>query len=131
MAGIPVDWDRTRGRDRAWPSRRRASNLFGRKASQAWKHVDLVLVTSAGVITALGCLMILSSTRGTDPDAYDTSFLQRQLTFAAIGVVGMVLLTLVDYRRLRDFAWLPYVIVLVTLALVVSPLGIERRGAQA
>jgi rod shape determining protein RodA len=131
MTGIPVDWDRSRGRDRNWPGRRRTSNLFGRKASQAWKHVDLVLVMSAGAITALGCLMILSSTRGTDPDAYDTSFLQRQLTFAVIGIAGMVLVTLVDYRRLRDFAWLPYVIVLITLVLVVSPLGTERRGAQA
>jgi rod shape determining protein RodA len=43
----------------------------------------------------------------------------------------MVLVTLVDYRRLRDLAWLPYGVVLVLLALVVSPLGTERRGTQA
>ena len=51
--------------------------------------------------------MILSSI-GTDPDAYDTSFPRKQVLFVAAGVVGMVLVTLVDYRRLRDFAWLPY-----------------------
>ena len=43
----------------------------------------------------------------------------------------MVAVTLVDYRRLRDFAWLPYVGVLVALALVVSSLGEEVRGTQA
>src|SRR5690606_10726319 len=43
----------------------------------------------------------------------------------------MVLVTLVDYRRLRDTAWLPYTAVMVLLALVVSSLGSERRGSQA
>ena len=75
--------------------------------------------------------MVLSSTRGTDPDSYDTSFLGKQVLFIAIGVVGMVLVTLVDYRRMRDFAWLPYVVTTVLLALVISSLGSERRGTQA
>jgi rod shape determining protein RodA len=75
--------------------------------------------------------MVLSSTRGTDPDVYDLSYLRKQVLFIVMGVVGMVLVTLVDYRRLRDFAWLPYVVVLALLGLVVSPLGSERRGTQA
>jgi rod shape determining protein RodA len=79
----------------------------------------------------LGALMILSSTRGTDPDSYDTSFLRKQVLFIVVGVICMVAVTLVDYRRLRDFAWLPYVGVLVALALVVSSLGEEVRGTQA
>jgi rod shape determining protein RodA len=82
-------------------------------------------------VSALGALMILSSTRGTDPDAYDLSYLRRQLLFIGIGVVGMVLVTLVDYRRLRDFAWLPYLGVVLVLGLVLSPLGTEKRGTQA
>jgi rod shape determining protein RodA len=75
--------------------------------------------------------MILSSTRGSDPDAYDVSFLRRQLLFVGAGVLAMVLITLVDYRRLRDFAWIPYTAALIMLGLVVSPLGTERRGSQA
>jgi rod shape determining protein RodA len=43
----------------------------------------------------------------------------------------MVLVTLVDYRRLRDFAWPVYAVGLMLLALVVSPLGTEQRGTQA
>src|SRR5690606_33795844 len=47
------------------------------------------------------------------------------------GLVAMVLVMLVDYRRLRDFAWMPYALALVLLALVSSPLGTEVRGTQA
>jgi rod shape determining protein RodA len=111
--------------------RRRDESLFRPRAPAAWKHVDLVLLVSAAAVSALGALMILSSTRGTDPDVYDLSYLRKQVLFLVMGVVGMVLVTLVDYRRLRDFAWLPYVVVMVLLALVVSPLGTEQRGTQA
>jgi rod shape determining protein RodA len=105
--------------------------VFRPRAPAAWKHVDLVLLATAGAVSALGALMILSSTRGTDPDVYDLSFLRKQVLFLVMGVVGMVLVTLVDYRRLRDFAWLPYAVVMALLALVVSPLGKEQRGTQA
>ena len=113
-------------------ARRRGEDTWFRdRAPAAWKHVDLVLVACVGAVSVLGALMILSSTRGTDPGSYDTSFLRKQVLFIAIGVVGMVAVTLIDYRRLRDFAWLPYVAVLAALALVVSPLGEEVRGTQA
>ena len=111
--------------------RRRAEPFFHTRAPAAWKHVDLVLLMCVAAVSVLGALMVLSSTRGTDPDAYDTSFLGKQVLFIGIGVAGMVAVTLVDYRRLRDFAWLPYVITTLLLALVVSSLGSERRGTQA
>ena len=43
----------------------------------------------------------------------------------------MVLVTLVDYRRLRDFAWLPYGCPVLLAARRSSPLGSEVRGTQA
>ncbi|HEX6418021.1 MAG TPA: rod shape-determining protein RodA [Acidimicrobiales bacterium] len=136
MARGVLDLSRVPGRERtlapARPrGRRREESLFRDRAPAAWKHVDLVLLSTAAAVSALGAMMVLSSTRGTDPDVYDTSFLRKQLLFIAIGVVSMVLVTLVDYRRLRDTAWLPYAAVMVLLALVVSSLGSERRGSQA
>jgi rod shape determining protein RodA len=110
---------------------RRPEPLFRSRAPAAWKHVDLVLVLAVAAVSALGALMVLSSTRGTDPDVYDTSFFTKQMLFVAAGVVGMVAVTLVDYRRLRDVAWLPYAVTTLLLALVISPLGSERRGTQA
>jgi rod shape determining protein RodA len=136
MARTVFDLDRVPRRERLvrGPSdrvRRRDESLFRDRAPAAWKHVDMVLLVTSLAVSALGALMILSSTRGTDPDVYDLTFLRRQVVFLVIGVVCMVLTTLVDYRRLRDFAWLPYVLCMVLLVLVVSPLGTEQRGAQA
>ncbi|MGH9212958.1 MAG: rod shape-determining protein RodA [Acidimicrobiales bacterium] len=113
------------------PERRVESGPFRRKPPPVWRHADLLLILAAAGITALGVLMILSSTRGTDPDAYDLSFLRRQLVFVAMGVATMILVATVDYRRLRDWGWLPYVVVLAMLALVLTGLGTERRGTQA
>jgi rod shape determining protein RodA len=136
MARTILDLSRIPSRERqirtpADRGRRREESLFRDRAPAAWRHVDLVLLMCTAAVSALGALMILSSTRGTDPDVYDLSFLRRQVLFLAVGVVGMVLVTLVDYRRLRDFAWLAYAVGLVLLALVVSPLGTEQRGTQA
>jgi rod shape determining protein RodA len=135
MSGGVFDFNRDRIPSRftrpARARRRGEDTWFRDRAPAAWKHVDLVLVACVGAVSVLGALMILSSTRGTDPDAYDTSFLRKQVLFIAVGVVCMVGVTLVDYRRLRDFAWLPYVVVLAALALVVSALGEEVRGTQA
>lgn len=136
MARGALDLGRLPARERlARPTnlrgRRRDESLFRPRAPAAWKHVDLVLLGTAAAASVLGALMILSSTRGTDPDVYDLSFLRKQVMFIAIGVVGMVLVTLVDYRRLRDFAWLPYTAVMVLMVLVVTSLGSERRGSQA
>jgi rod shape determining protein RodA len=110
---------------------RRPEPLFRSRAPAAWKHVDLVLVLAVAAVSALGALMVLSSTRGTDPDVYDTSFFTKQMLFVVAGAVGMVAVTLVDYRRLRDVAWLPYAVTTLLLVLVISPLGSERRGTQA
>jgi rod shape determining protein RodA len=135
MARGALDFDRLPSRERMFRTPRergkREESLFHPRAPAAWKHVDVVLLACAGAVSALGSLMILSSTRGTDPSSYDLSFVRKQVLFIAIGLVAMVLVTLIDYRRLRDWAWLPYGVVLLLLALVVSPLGTERRGTQA
>jgi rod shape determining protein RodA len=118
--------------DGARPARaqRRDESVFRRKVEPAWRHVDLLMPLSALALAALGALMILSSTRGTDPGSYDLSLFRRQLVFAGVGFAVMVLMTLVDYRRLRDWAWFPYLAIIVALALVLTSLGAERRGSQ-
>ncbi|HEV7757454.1 MAG TPA: rod shape-determining protein RodA [Acidimicrobiales bacterium] len=122
----PRRWARQASR-----AERRDPGLFRRKVDPAWKHVDLLLLLCAVAISALGALMILSATRGTDPDAYDLSFLRRQLMFEGMGFAAMVLVALVDYRRWRDRAWLPYLAIVVMLGLVLTAVGTEQRGTQA
>jgi rod shape determining protein RodA len=135
MARAVIELDRLPSRERQLRAgrrgRRREDSLFRDRPPAAWKHVDLVLLACTVAVSALGALMILSSTRGTDPETYDLSYVRRQVLFLGLGVLAMVLVTLVDYRRLRDYAWLAYGLGLGLLALVVSPLGTEQRGTQA
>jgi rod shape determining protein RodA len=92
----------------------------------AVRHVDLLLVGLPVVISAFGLLMIYSSTR----TEYGTYFVQRQGIAIAIGVVGMLVLMTVDYRRLRDLYPVVY-LALFPLLVGVLVLGASKRGAQA
>ncbi|WP_208028195.1 rod shape-determining protein RodA [Rhabdothermincola sediminis] len=92
--------------------------------------MDVVLVVSVAALAATGVLMVYSATRGpTDPP--DRSFLVRQALFVTIGAAVMVVVTLVDYRRLRDWAWTLYGAMMLGLLGVLSPLGQQSKGAQA
>lgn len=106
---------------------------------QAWRdatplrHLDLVLVGATFAIAALGLLMVFSATRhGLEADGGDaTFFLRRQAMFVAVGLVAMVGVMAVDYRKFRDWAPALYLAMVVVLLAVVSPLGSTSRGSQA
>jgi rod shape determining protein RodA len=92
---------------------------------------DLLLVGISLVLALTGVVMIYSATRaklalaGQNPHYY----LTRQLTFVIIGVVVMVVVALIDYRRLEQFSTFLYVGTL--LALVgVYVIGSSAQGAQ-
>ncbi len=96
-----------------------------------WRHLDLVLVGCVVAVSALGCLMIFSSTRGRDPADFDTSYLTKQSLFVAIGLVAMAATAFVDYRRYRELALVAYGGVVLLLVMVVTGLGSARKGSQA
>jgi rod shape determining protein RodA len=106
----------------------------GRRATaSSWRQVDLLLVAAVVGITAIGLLMIYSSTRqgqaaaGLDPGY----FVKRQALFVGVGALVMIGIAFFDYQVLRDIAPALYGGALFVLLLVISPLGTERRGTQA
>ena len=101
-----------------------------RNPASPWRHVDLVLVGVVIAISGLEVLMVYSATQSRSGFA-PTYFLERQALFTVVGIGVMVLVATRDYRVFRDFAPAIYVATLVGLALVLSPLGSDRRGAQA
>lgn len=88
-------------------------------------HLPLVGATIA--IVSFGVLMVFSAGRG---PTGDLGFGTRQATFGAIGALAMVVVSLVDYRKLQR--WYPILILaaLTALVLVLTPLGTEVRGTQ-
>jgi len=112
-----------------WPGTTRAASMR-RNPAAPWRHVDLLLLGSVGLIALIGALMVFSSTRGGSGSA-DTSIIERHVLFVAVGVTVMALTMMVDYRRFRDWAPIFYAGVCGLLIGVVSPLGTEVNGAQA
>jgi len=97
-----------------------------------WFVVDPVLIAAAMFITMLGILLVYSATRGpaTEIEPADTSFLERQIFFAVVGVGLAFGAALLDIRRVRRFMPIAYVGLLVLLAGVLV-LGVDRNGSKA
>jgi rod shape determining protein RodA len=99
----------------------------------AWRHFDVALLLTILSIAAFGILMIYSSTQvrlaneGLDPQL----LMRRQVLYVTVGILGLALATVIDYRIFRDFAPLLYAGAAVGLVLVLSPLGSTSKGIQA
>jgi rod shape determining protein RodA len=94
------------------------------------RHFDWMLVGASLAITALGLVMIYSTTHERIPgDPY--YFVKRQGLFAAIGVVAMLVVLLVDYKRLRDLPMVFYGATVLMLVAVLAPIGSNIKGHQA
>jgi rod shape determining protein RodA len=96
------------------------------------RHVDPLLFGAPLVLAGLGLLMVYSSTHrrleeaGLDP--FD--FVKRQAVAIVIGVVAMVVISAIDYRKLRELALLGYAATVLMLVAVLR-VGADVKGAQA
>ncbi len=94
-------------------------------------HFDAPLLVSTGALSLLGLAAIFSATRGIDPEDFNRFYLNRQALFLVVGAALLVAVAGVDYRKLRVAAWPIYLVGMVVLGLVLTPLGVERNGSQA
>lgn len=101
-------------------------------ASKQWKHVDVVLLGAVAALSILGCVMIYSSSRSrlAAQGLSTTYFAERQVGFVIVGVLLMIGVMSVDYRKLRDLSPIIYLGVLALLVLVLSPIGSAVNGTQ-
>jgi len=92
----------------------------------------LVLVPTAFLLGG-GLIMILSSSWVSAYQNYGSSFLffGRQLTWAVLGVVAMLIMIRIDYRKTRVLSYLILVAAIVGLALVLHPaIGVRAGGSS-
>ena len=110
---------------------RRSTLSFGRATSAPWRHLDLVLIATVGLVQALGLLMVFSVTRG--PTApYRYGYVTKQAVFVLLGLLVMAAASLIDYRRVRDYALFIYgVSVFLLLAVLVPGIGSSAKGHQS
>jgi cell division protein FtsW len=86
-----------------------------------------LLLTGFGVVSVYSASAIVAMDRHQDPYFY----LRRQMVFAALGVLAMVVAMQIDYRHLQRWAPLSLVLTLILLCSVFVPLlGKEAGGAR-
>ena len=113
------------------PPPRRGSLLLRR--GSAVRRVDWALLLAVLALCALGGALVWSATRpdalssGTDPQA----FLKKHALNVGIGLVLGVMASVFDYRMLRAYAPVMYVLSLVGLLAVLSPLGTTINGSHS
>jgi rod shape determining protein RodA len=97
-----------------------------------WFVVDPVLIAAALFITALGILLVFSATRGpsTGVEPAVTSFLERQVFFALVGVGLAFAAAVIDVRRIRAITPAGYLGLIVLLAGVLVA-GVDINGSRA
>lgn len=108
----------------------RDSRMSRRDPTASLRHLDPVLIGCTIILCIVGVIAVYSSTRGPGPE-FSKSYLYKQSMFMVIGAGVMVVFSIVDYRKLHDWAWAFYGATTTLLVLVVSPLGSQSNGAQS
>ena len=91
---------------------------------------DWILVLATLVVSTVGVVMVYTATRGSllaqgeDP----RTFLKKQGLFVVLGFVAMVVVAVVDYRRLEQLAMLAYWLIVLAL-MGVFVVGSSAQGA--
>ncbi len=91
---------------------------------------DVILVVATLLVSAIGVIMVYTATRGDllaqgeDPK----TFLKKQGLFVVLGVITMVVVALIDYRRWEPVANILYWLIVLAL-LGVFAVGSSAQGA--
>ena len=94
-------------------------------------RVDIVLAAATVLVATIGVVMVYTATRGTllsaglDPHYY----LKRQVLYVFLGVAAMMVMAVIDYRRLEPVAMGIHVLVILSL-LGVFVVGSHALGSQ-
>ena len=95
------------------------------------KKMDYTLVVTLLLLLALGIIMVLSASSPTalaeDGDSY--SYVKKQLMFAVLGLIGMFVISKVDYRIYQKL-YKPIYLLVILLLLAVPLIGYEVAGAK-
>ncbi len=94
---------------------------------------DWLLILVAGGLTGLGTLLVWAATEpqlraaGLDPHTY----LKKQALWGILGIIVMIVVASIDYRRYRRWTPVLYGASLLLLLAVLSPAGASVNGAKA
>jgi len=94
---------------------------------QTWRYFDYWLIGAVAVLVIFGVAMIDSAIAG-NPELVEANAVQRQMIFAGIGFVVVMVVTLFDYHLWPTIGRVLYVVIFIMLAMVTFG-GEEAFGA--
>jgi rod shape determining protein RodA len=92
------------------------------------RHLDYILLAATIGLIAYGATMVYFATR-TDIAGQPAYYLRQQLVFAAVGLVMLLAVSLVDYEQFRRWQWALYGFAVVSIAAVYL-FGSVTRGSR-
>ncbi|MBA3946948.1 MAG: rod shape-determining protein RodA [Herpetosiphonaceae bacterium] len=95
--------------------------------ARRWHDFNVYLALGVVVLLGFGLMLVWSTTVGQQAESYHMFI--NHLKFLAVGLVGLVALTIFDYHNFRPLAKPIYLFALLLLALVTT-LGTVRDGAR-
>ena len=99
-----------------------------RVASANWRHFDFWLLGAVAVLTIFGITMIRSAVAGNIELTTETNLVNRQLLFAVIGFVVIILTASIDYHLWSSISRTLYLGMVILLA-VLSVVGAAVYGS--
>jgi rod shape determining protein RodA len=105
----------------------RALPALGRRLTAG----DPLLLTAVLGLCGFGSVLVYAATRAQDPDRHHDHLIYRHLASTLIGLLIAGVVAGTDYRRLRVFAPVAYLVALVGLVLVRTPLGVTLNGSHS
>lgn len=93
---------------------------------------DFVLFITTLALIGIGLIMVFSSSSVTASVNYGDAYyyFKKQLMWAVVGVIAMLVVMKLNFNRLRDFAIPLFALAVILLVLVVTPLGMEVKGSS-
>jgi rod shape determining protein RodA len=97
------------------------------------RNLDYVLLAAVLALSLVGTLLVWSATRPSllAAGANANTYLTKQLLNIVIGLILMIVVSTLDYRRLRRYAPILYGVSCLGLLAVLTPLGNTVNGATA
>lgn len=84
------------------------------------------------ILLCIGLVMVASASSYHALIVYGDSnhLFIRQLIFAVAGVIAMIVISRIDYKKYKKWSYLGFIIAAILLFLVITPLGVTRNGAK-
>ncbi|MBQ1192837.1 MAG: putative lipid II flippase FtsW [Lachnospiraceae bacterium] len=93
---------------------------------------DMSLLVTVIFLVCFGLIMVYSTSSYESAMKFNDSayYLKKQLFATAIGVAAMIFVASIDYHVWKKFAIIAYILTIICIVLVLTPLGIEANGAR-